>query len=148
MKNISRLILTCLFCFALLITGCGDDKDIIGVKEGTLSYSRIDNTGIVKKIDGAPTIGKAFDKVFKDAEWKIEEERGKKFIVFNGTIDLIGGKPQKVTLAFLNKGDYYALAGPQRSDVEFALIYIAMKKYASEYDFTRNHIPRNIIEAY
>lgn len=80
MKNIDRLLFISLLCFILLFTGCGDDKDIIGVKEGTLAYSRFDQTGIIEKIDGAPQIGKAFDKAFKDPEWKIEEEHGKNLL--------------------------------------------------------------------
>lgn len=145
MKNIDRLIFISLLCFILLFTGCGDDKDIIGVKEGTLAYSRFDQTGIIEKIDGAPQIGKAFDKAFKDPEWKIEEEQGKKFVVFSGTIEQIGEKPQRFTFAFLNKGEYYSLASID-SKGEFYFIYAIMKSYSPEYDFTRNNIPPEVIK--
>lgn len=151
MLKIKQMICVGLLCIGTLISGCGDDKDIIGVKEGTLSYSKFDSKGIIRKIDGASPIGTALDKAFIDPSWKIDEQNGKKYVVFTGKLNPVGEKEEKFMLAFRNRGGYYDLAGitindaPFPDGMQFVVLYAAIKRIIPDYDFTKNRIPADVI---
>lgn len=54
-------------------------------------------------------------------------------------------------LAFRNRGSYYDLAGininnvPPPDEMQFVVLYAAIKRRIPDYDFTKNGIPADVI---
>ena len=151
-KLFNGLVCLLLVSFMIIVAGCGEDAQIKEIKNSTVAYSASSKICMLKKIDDAPKIGDAIDILFKDKEWKIENENGRDFVIFKGTLELKGQSPQKILFAFTNKGDYYSLVGMQldnyriRNDVQFIYLLAILQAYDPSYDFTKNGIPKEVID--
>ena len=95
-KIFQALILTVLI--SSIFTGCGYDKNVMVVRDGTL-YAAPD-----------VPIGKAFDKFFKNGEWKSFKSKDNKTIVeFTGDCTLYN-ETSKMTFQFIVQKQEFTLS--------------------------------------
>lgn len=92
------LLVLLISLMSIFVSGCGDDKYVQSVKNGTMYM--------------APNVpvGKAFDQFFKNGEWKsFQSDQNQRIVEFSGDCNW-NNKPAKLTAQFkLNKDNTFEL---------------------------------------